>query len=198
MDSNPHGKYISHVTGNPNKNRSYFFTCPIAEEYGLGVKAGHERYMSLQDWKKSIRQAITKLLLEKTISTEEATDLENNAFAKLEEARKSEKNKEKINPLWTQWNEENKEPSKKGKKGGGKTIGELMKENYSLKELLEEKERENEALKKRVEEQNKLMEKAMAYIENMKKQFRLKLKLKKKKEESQEVPVNKEESQEEP
>jgi len=158
-------KYLSHQTNNPNVNRSYYFTCPISSQYNLGQKAGKEMYKGQQDWKKHIRTAVGRIITEKGVSAEDAKALQEDAFKQLEEAMKSEKNKELINPEYEEYI--------KNKPTRSRTI----KEDQTLKiKELEEKILELEALNQELTER---VGRRDATIEELQKQKQKRPKVKK-------------------
>ena len=126
-------QYISHQTGKPNKNRSYYFICPISDEYKLGVKHGQEMYKGYQDWKKHIRNAVAQAIMTKGLSGEDAKVKEEVALNLLEEARKEEKNKEIINPEYEEWLKSKPTKTTKSKS----SVSDLAIENENLKKELE-------------------------------------------------------------
>ena len=136
-------QYISHQTGKPNKNRSYYFICPISDEYKLGVKHGQEMYKGYQDWKKHIRNAVAQAIMTKGLSGEDAKVKEEVALNLLEEARKEEKNKEIINPEYEEWLKSKPTKTTKSKS----SVSDLAIENENLKKELEDLKDKHQALK---------------------------------------------------
>jgi len=129
-------QYLSAETNNPNKNQSFYFICPIALEYKLGVKHGKEMYKGLQEWKKHIRNNIANAIMNHGLDGLDAKDKEHKAIEALELSRNTEKNKAIINPAYDEWLKEKPEKVSKAKT----SVGDLAIANQQLKKEKDEME----------------------------------------------------------
>jgi predicted transcriptional regulator len=132
-------KYLSHVTGKPNKNRSYYFTNIIATNYPNDFEIPKERYIGKQDWKKIMNESIYTLLKKKTIIADEAKQVEKDFQTAVDKAFISDRNKEIINPEYTKFKDAQGKPvrEKSNKaKNAVDDLKDLLAENEELKKQL--------------------------------------------------------------
>lgn len=135
-------KFLSHKTGNANKNRAYYFTNPIPKLFPkISIKKVDEKYTDKQTCKKIIVECVSKLVMDKIITVNEANHMNAMAFEDMNKQLLSERNKELLNPAWVAYREGNNQTiaPRKNKANDEQTeIFKLMKENEELKQLLKE------------------------------------------------------------
>jgi len=144
-------KFLSHKTGNANKNRGYYFTNPIPKLFpkiSMLIKKVDEKYTDKQTCRKIITECVSKLVMDKIVNVNEADHMNAMAFEDMNKQLMLERNKELLNPAWVAYREQNEKPiaAPKSKANDNQAIiFKVMKENEEhlktiaeLKQLLKE------------------------------------------------------------